>query len=84
MVEYVVREGKIGEHEPIPEYAQEIVDHGVGLYDTWINLAYEEPPEDFPDGGMGTAAEEAMLADETPPEMEDSGMSAGYPPMRDD
>jgi hypothetical protein len=45
---------------------------------------YEEPPEGFPDEGMGTAAEEALSADETSPEMEDGGMTAGYPPMRDE
>jgi hypothetical protein len=47
-------------------------------------IEFEQPPEDFPDGGMGTAAEEAGLADESIPEMTNGGMSAGYPPTRDD
>lgn len=45
---------------------------------------FDQPPEDFPDDGMGTAAEEALLADQIPPELMDHGMSAGYPPMRDE
>jgi len=44
----------------------------------------EIPPEDYPDVGMGTASEEALSADEISPEILDGGMSAGYPPMRDD
>lgn len=41
------------------------------------------PPEDTPDDGMGTALEETLTAGETPPEMQDGGMSAGYPPVKD-
>jgi hypothetical protein len=45
---------------------------------------FDQPPEDCPDDGMGTIAEEALLADQIPPELMDGGMSAGYPPMRDE
>jgi hypothetical protein len=41
------------------------------------------PPEGYPDEGMGTASEEAILAGEITPDLLDGGMSAGYPPLGD-
>ncbi len=43
-----------------------------------------KPPADYPDGGMRTAVEDLEMAGDIPPELEDGGMSAGYPPVRDD
>ena len=45
---------------------------------------YERPPEDQPDDGMGTGKEEVLMAEEIPPKLKNGGMSAGYPPLRDD
>jgi hypothetical protein len=46
-------------------------------------LGYQQPPEGYPDEGMGTAMEEATLRETIPPEQLDGGMSAGYPPTPD-
>jgi hypothetical protein len=45
---------------------------------------HDRPPEGYPDEGMGTASEEAILAGEIPSELTDGGMSTGYPPLGDD
>jgi hypothetical protein len=44
---------------------------------------FYQPLEEYPDYGMGTAAEEALMVDSVSPELMDGGMSAGYPPTRD-
>jgi len=54
-------------------------------YDVNRNIPnYKKPPEDQPDDGMSTAREDALMGVEIPPELKDGGMSAGYPPLRDD
>jgi hypothetical protein len=45
---------------------------------------FYQPLEEYPDDGMGTAAEEAFMVDSISPELMDGGMSAGYPPTRDE
>ncbi len=63
-------------HEPL-------TDHPSGLPPE-EEAGNDPPPEDYPDLGMGTAGEEVALAEEVPPELADGGMSAGYPPTRDE
>ncbi len=44
----------------------------------------EAPPEEMPDGGIGTAREEWDTIPETDPKLDDDfGMSAGYPIIND-
>jgi hypothetical protein len=57
----------------------------IGFEDENRNIPnYERPPVDQPDDGMGTASEEVISAEEISPEQKDGGMSAGYPPLKDE
>ncbi len=72
---------------PSPEMEASLMRETIPASTDKENAPMEEntrPPEDTPDEGMGTALEEARAAGETPPEMQDGGMSAGYPPVKDD
>jgi len=73
--------------EQNPNGDQLIIGENFGWHRPGNNVEEREfvhPPEDYPDGSMGTPLEDIILAETIPPDRQDGGMSAGYPPLRDD